>query len=149
MHTTRVRVLAIATGCVAVMAAALSWHPEPKVVPIVNAAVAGPVHVAAAAHSQLQISRLTFPPGTGTGWHSHDGSVLVAVEKGTATFYDADDPACTPHRFKAGTGTAEMPGHVHITRNEGNTPLVLDVVFLVPSGGTPGTAHPRPGNCAF
>ena len=65
------------------------------------------------------------------------------------TFYDADDPRCTPHRFDPGMGTPEVSGHVHITRNEGDTPLVLDVVFLVPPGGNPGIAQPRPGNCPF
>jgi quercetin dioxygenase-like cupin family protein len=157
VHTTRVRALAIAAVCIAAMAAVLVWRttseatttPEPQVDPIVDVSVAAPVRMASDGPSELQIVKLTLPPGTGTGWHSHDASVLVAVEQGTATFYDADDPRCTPHRFEAGTGTPEMPGHVHITRNEGDTPLVLDVVFVVPPGGTPGIQQPRPGNCSF
>ncbi len=96
--------------------------------------------------SELRRERLTFPPDRVRAGIPNDGSVLVAAEKGAAAFYDADDPACTPHRLQAGTGTVEMPGHVAITRNEGNTPLVLHVVFLVPSGGAPSTQQPRPGN---
>jgi quercetin dioxygenase-like cupin family protein len=123
--------------------------PEPQADLISDVSLVEPVHISSDKPTEMQLVRLTIPPGGSTGWHSHDASVLVAVEKGTATFYDADDPRCTPHRFDPGMGTPEVPGHVHITRNEGDTPLVLDVVFLVPPGGNPGIAQPRPGNCPF
>src|SRR5882757_9223617 len=113
---------------------------------IADVSVAEPVKIDSVPNSQLQLVKLTIQPGGNGGWHSHDASVLVAVEKGTATSYYADDSKCTAHVYPAGTGVPEMPGHVHIVRNEAKVPLVLDVVFLIPPGGHAGVDQPRPGN---
>jgi quercetin dioxygenase-like cupin family protein len=159
MHTTRSRRLAITAVVAAVVGGSALWlsaspaeaspavHAEGEF--IADVLVAEPVKIDAVPNSQLQLVKLTIQPGGNGGWHSHDASVLVAVEKGTATSYHGDDPKCIPHVYPAGTGVPESPGHVHIVRNEGNTPLVLDVVFLIPPGGHPGVDRPRPGNCPF
>jgi len=76
----------------------------------------------------------TTPPGS-TGWHSHPGPSIVLVKSGTASVYQGDDATCTPVRIPAGSGFAEPGGvHVHMVRNEGTGPLVLQVFQIVPAG---------------
>ena len=36
-----------------------------------------------------------------TGWHSHPGPVFITVTQGTLTYYERDDPTCTPHVVSA------------------------------------------------
>jgi hypothetical protein len=47
--------------------------------------------------SDLYVLQNTITPGGTFGWHSHPGPSLVIVKSGTATFYMADDPTCSPH----------------------------------------------------
>jgi quercetin dioxygenase-like cupin family protein len=93
----------------------------------------------------------TIRPGGSTGWHSHPGPAFIVVIRGTLTVYDGNDPACTPHRYRSGTGFLDPGfGHVHIARNEGRTPVTVVQTYLnVPLGGSPRIDKPRPGNCPF
>ena len=118
---------------------------------LAQASIADSMNIKTTKPSALQLVTITIQPGGNGGWHSHDAFVLVAVKRGTATFYDGDDPTCTPHYYPAGTGVTENagPSHVHITRNEGAVPLVYDVVVIVPAGGSAVLDKPRPGNCPF
>ncbi len=95
--------------------------------------------------------RATLDPFHSTsGWHSHPGPVFVIVVQGTATKYSAGDPSCTGHQVPAGQGFVELPGDVHIIRNEGTTRVVTEVtLFGVPVGGSFRPDAPRPGSCAF
>ena len=54
--------------------------------------------------SDLHVLQNTIAPGGNFGWHSHPGPSLVIVKSGTATFYMADDPSCSPHVVQAGSG---------------------------------------------
>ena len=99
--------------------------------------------------SDLYMTEVTIQPGGTLGWHSHPGLSFVVVKSGTATFYDGDDPTCTPHVVPAGQTAFEPEGHVHIVRNEGTVPLVNDVVQLVPHGAPRLISQPDPGNCHF
>ena len=92
---------------------------------------------------------VTFAPGGFSGWHSHPGPAIVSVRSGTLTFYEADDPNCTPHVFPAGTAVVEPGGDVHIARNEHAENLTLNVTYIVPQNAALRIDHPRPGNCAF
>jgi hypothetical protein len=56
--------------------------------------------------SDLHIVQVTIDPGGTLGWHSHLGPSFVIVKSGTATFYEGDDPTCTPHVFPAGSSLA-------------------------------------------
>ena len=38
-----------------------------------------------------------YAVGSSTGWHSHPGPVFIAVKKAELTYYEYDDPNCTPH----------------------------------------------------
>jgi quercetin dioxygenase-like cupin family protein len=93
---------------------------------------------------------ITIAPGGHTGWHSHPGPVFVTITAGAMTFYDADDPSCSPQVFATGDSFIdEGGGHVHIARNEGATNLVLYATYLLPVGAPLRTDEPAPGNCAF
>jgi quercetin dioxygenase-like cupin family protein len=93
---------------------------------------------------------ITIAPGGHTGWHSHPGPVFVTITAGAMTFYDGDDPACTPVVYSTGDAFIdEGMGHVHIARNEGATDLVLYATYLLPVGAPLRTDQPAPGNCAF
>ena len=99
--------------------------------------------------SDIQFAKLSFAPGAGGGWHSHRGYVLVSVLEGTATFYDAHDPGCTPHRYAPGDAVLERPDHPHITRNEGDAPLVLYVLAVTPQGKDSDRSVPASSFCRF
>ncbi len=91
---------------------------------------------------------ITITPGGHTGWHSHPGPVFVTIASGAMTFYDGDDPTCTPIVYGVGdTFIDEGGGHIHIARNQGSTNLVLYATYLLPVGAAPRTDVPDPGNC--
>jgi quercetin dioxygenase-like cupin family protein len=89
----------------------------------------------------------TIPPGKTFGWHSHPGPSLVIVKAGTASFYLAADPTCTPHVVPAGSGFVDQGHDIHVVRNEGNVDLVTVVVLLVPAGFARRIDAPSPGTC--
>ena len=93
--------------------------------------------------------QVTFAPGGTSGWHSHSGPAMVSVASGTATFYQGDDPSCTPIVVPAGTAFVEQGEDVHIARNEGTTDLVFKILYITPVGAPQRIDEPRPGNCPF
>lgn len=99
--------------------------------------------------SNLHVVQVTIDPGGTLGWHMHLGPSFVIVKSGTATFYEGDDPTCTPHVLPAGSSLFEPGGDVHIVRNEGSVPLVNVVVQLIPAGEPRLISEPSPGNCPF
>jgi quercetin dioxygenase-like cupin family protein len=97
--------------------------------------------------SDLHVLQNTIAPGGTFGWHSHPGPSLVIVKSGTATFYLANDPTCTPHVVPAGSGFVDSGGDVHVVRNEGTVDLVTVVASLVPADATRRIDEPSPRNC--
>jgi quercetin dioxygenase-like cupin family protein len=97
--------------------------------------------------SDLHVLQNTIAPGGTFGWHSHPGPSLVIVKSGTATFYLANDPSCTPHVVPAGSGFVDQGDDVHVVRNEGSVDLVTVVVSLVPAGFDRRIDEPSPGDC--
>jgi quercetin dioxygenase-like cupin family protein len=84
---------------------------------------------------QLYVVEVTIQPGGWLGWHSHPGLSLVVVKAGTASFYEADDPTCTPVTIGPLGTFFEPAGDVHMVRNESTTePLVNLVIQLTPPG---------------
>ena len=84
-----------------------------------------PIDVVVRQHSYLA--------GGSTGWHAHPYPVLVTVKEGTLTFYENDDPTCTPIRVSAGQGYVDS-GKGHIARNETGAPAVDISVIMAPVG---------------
>jgi quercetin dioxygenase-like cupin family protein len=94
------------------------------------------------------VREITIPPGQATGWHYHDGLVYGYVKQGTLTHYHAD--CATDGIYPKGTVVREPggPSDVHLGRNLGDTPLVLEVLYVLPHGSPFSEDVPNPG-CDF
>jgi hypothetical protein len=68
-----------------------------------------------------------------TGWHAHPGPVFITVLQGQVTFYEYDDPTCTPRVVSAGQGYVDT-GRGHIGRNESGQPAKDVTVIFAPVG---------------
>jgi quercetin dioxygenase-like cupin family protein len=97
--------------------------------------------------SDLYVLQNTIKPGGTFGWHSHPGPSLVIVKSGTATFYMADDPTCSPQLVTAGQGFVDNGHDTPVVRNEGDVDLVTVVVSFVPAGFARRIDEPAPDNC--
>jgi hypothetical protein len=80
------------------------------------------------------VRRHEYAIGGSTGWHSHPYPVFVTVITGQLTFYDYDDPTCSPTVVSAGEGYVDS-GHGHIGRNESGQPATDISVIMAPPGG--------------
>jgi quercetin dioxygenase-like cupin family protein len=91
---------------------------------------------------------ITIAPGGSTGWHSHDGQLLGTVKEGVLMHYRAD--CSMDGLYVAGQSIAEKggPDYVHIGRNPGPGPLVLQVLYIDPAGAPLSDDQPDPG-CGF
>jgi quercetin dioxygenase-like cupin family protein len=97
----------------------------------------------------LVVRRHDYLPHSSTGWHGHPGPVFITVTQGRLTFYEADDPTCTPHVVSAGQGYVDS-GAGHIGRNETDAPAQDISVITAPVGGVFRTELPAPNpNCGF
>jgi quercetin dioxygenase-like cupin family protein len=96
----------------------------------------------------LILRELHVPAGADTGWHYHDGPLFAKVKKGTLSHFDA---TCAPDGvYRAGERLGEPSGsdHVHIGRNLGHQELVLEVLYVLPTGSPFAEDAPNPG-CDF
>ena len=100
--------------------------------------------------SDVYVVSNKFAPGGHSGWHTHPGPSLITVKTGTITAYAADDPACTPHVYVAGTGFVDPGGgNTHLLRNEGTVDAETIAVQLLPAGAERRIDAPSPGTCPF
>lgn len=113
--------------------------------------ITGDWHVEVKAHPNLDLAvqQIVFQPGGQSGWHSHPGPVFIQVVSGTMTFYESDDPTCTPTVRTAGQGFLDVGEHAHIARNETGATATNVVVYLAPPGAALRIDQPNPGNCPF
>jgi hypothetical protein len=109
------------------------WHVEVKAKPAFDIAV----------------QTIEFAKGAQSGWHSHPGPVFIQVVSGTMTFYESDDPTCTPIVRTAGQGYLDVGDHAHIARNETEAPAQNLVTYFAPPGAPLRIDEPAPGNCPF
>jgi hypothetical protein len=102
----------------------------------VRSNVRGPVDFKAKAKSPMDIvvRRHDYAVGSTTGWHSHPGPVFITVTQGQLTYYEYDDPTCTPHVVSAGQGFVDN-GRGHIVRNGSGQPGQDVSVITAPVGG--------------
>ncbi|MGB8502093.1 cupin domain-containing protein [Mycobacterium sp.] len=91
---------------------------------------------------------ITIAPGGSTGWHWHDGRLYGVIKEGTLTHNMAD--CSVDGVYPAGSGVFEPsgPDRVHIGRNVGDTPLVMQILYILPAGSALSEDAPNPG-CAF
>ncbi len=97
----------------------------------------------------IVVRRHDYAPSSTTGWHSHPGPVFITVTQGQVTFYEYDDPTCTPHVVSAGQGYVDT-GRGHIGRNETDSPAQDVSVIIAPIGGAFRSELDAPGPyCRF
>ena len=97
----------------------------------------------------LVVRQHTYAPGGSTGWHAHPYPVFITVKEGTLTFYESDDPTCTPIVVTAGHGYVDS-GHGHFVRNE-TAATAIDISVIMAPVGAPFRSEldaPNP-NCGF
>ncbi|MER6527968.1 cupin domain-containing protein [Streptomyces sp. NPDC001508] len=94
------------------------------------------------------LRQTTVPPGRSTGRHCHDGPLYAYVQQGRLSHFDAG--CAFDGVYRAGSRLTEPSGedHVHIGRNLGTTPVVLDVLYVLPHGAPLFEDAPNPG-CDF
>jgi quercetin dioxygenase-like cupin family protein len=96
---------------------------------------------------EVVTQQTTFDPGATSGWHSHPGYLTATVVSGQVTRYGTD---CSSETFGAGQSFYETGAKTFVVKNEGTTPAVVIVTFVVP-GGTPSTGlrldEPQPATC--
>jgi hypothetical protein len=97
----------------------------------------------------IAVQRIVFQPNAQSGWHSHPGPVFIQVVAGTMTFYESDDPTCTPVVRTVGQGYLDAGDHAHIARNESGAVAENIVTYFAPPGAALRIDEPRPGNCPF
>ncbi|AGL16871.1 cupin domain-containing protein [Actinoplanes sp. N902-109] len=98
--------------------------------------------------NDLILRDITIPPHQATGWHYHDGTLYGRVKQGTLSHFAS---TCRPDgTYHAGQFLTEPagPGNVHIGRNLGDTPVVLEVLYVLPTGSPLAEDAPNPG-CDF
>jgi len=94
------------------------------------------------------VSDITIARGGSTGWHTHRGVIFGIVKAGTLTH---NDSGCRQDGvYNAGQPITDPTGadHVHIGRNLGSTPVVLEVLYIDPAGAPTSDSVPNPG-CDF
>jgi hypothetical protein len=109
------------------------WHVEIKSKPALD----------------LAVQSIVFAAGGQSGWHSHPGPVFIQVVSGTMTFYESDDPTCTPIVRTVGQGYLDKGEHAHIARNETALSAQTVVTYFAPPGAALRVDEPTPGNCPF
>lgn len=97
--------------------------------------------------TEYTVTRITIAPGGGTGWHYHPGEVFGFISEGTMTHYDGGCGVDAVYNTGAPVKEGVGPGFVHNGRNEGSTPLVMEVVYVNPVGAPKSVEVPEPAGC--
>jgi cupin domain len=107
------------------------------------------VDIEAQPNLDVAVQSIIFEPGGQSGWHSHPGPVFIQVVGGTMTFYEGDDPTCSPIVRTKGQGYLDRGDHPHIARNETELHAQTVVTYFAPQGAALRIDEPNPGNCPF
>lgn len=92
------------------------------------------------------LRQTVIEPGGASGWHYHDGTLLVFVARGTLSHPGTD---CVPVVFRRGSLFREPSGaaHAHEARNDSDGPVTLFVLYRNPAG-SPLSRSIAPPACA-
>jgi quercetin dioxygenase-like cupin family protein len=88
-------------------------------------------------------------PGGFSGWHSHPGPVLITVKSGIATWYNAEDPTCTPIVYPTGSAFIEPANVNHFVGNHETTNLELLNTYVIPMRVATRKEQAQPSQCPF
>jgi hypothetical protein len=152
---------AAAVALVAIAATIVAASPPSGVTPTLLARGSYPAFKVASAQGpamfkaeakqpiDVVVRRHEYAVGGSTGWHAHPYPVFITVISGQLTFYEYDDPTCSPTVVSAGEGYVDS-GHGHIGRNESGQPAVDVSVIMAPVGAPFRTELAAPGPyCGF
>lgn len=93
----------------------------------------------------LEVDTHQYSPLGSTGWHKHPGPVYITVTSGQLTFYEYDDPTCSPKVYNAGEGFVDYGGeHIGINRDLSNP--ASDVTVAITYVGGPFRTELPAGN---
>jgi len=98
----------------------------------------------------VEVDTHAYAPLGSTGWHKHPGPVYITVTSGQLTFYEFDDPTCSPHVYNKGQGFVDYgSGHIGVNQDPSNP--ASDVTVAITSvGGVFRTELPAGNpNCSF
>ena len=96
--------------------------------------------------TDVVMQTITSPPGGSSGWHSHPGIVLVAVQAGTVTLYDTN---CHTTQYGPGQAFIEAGDQPELVRNNTTSNAVLYVTLIVPKSATLlRIDKPQPATCS-
>lgn len=96
--------------------------------------------------SDFHIVHAVVLPGADSGWHTHPGTQLDIVTKGTVTVY-LDGADCDPVTVEAGNAVFVPAGVAHRARNEGSEPAEGYLTYLVAAGAAARNEADEPDNC--
>ena len=98
----------------------------------------------------VEVDTHLYNPLGSTGWHKHPGPVYITVTSGQLTFYEFDDPTCSPHVYSQGQGFVDY-GSGHIGMNQDSSNPASDVTVAITSVGGVFRAELPAGNpnCSF
>jgi len=137
------RCVLVAAGVLALAAALVTAQGTP------SSGVTGVIQLKTTIGNRDYILRkITIAPGGSTGWHFHDGTLYAVVEGGALTHNESN--CAVDGVFHTGDTIVEPSGsgHVHIGRNLGTTPVVLEVLYVDPAGSPLSEDAANPG-CGF
>jgi quercetin dioxygenase-like cupin family protein len=100
--------------------------------------------------NDVAVNQNTIQPAGFTGWHSHPGITVVAVQSGQVTLFSEPiaGGTCRVHTYTAGQVFLEHPNNEYNAVNTGAEPEVSAVTFFnVPHGGPSRIDQADPGNC--
>jgi quercetin dioxygenase-like cupin family protein len=100
--------------------------------------------------NDVAVNQNTIQPAGYSGWHSHPGITVVAVQSGQLTL--SSEPIaggrCRVHTYTAGQVFLEHPNNEYNAVNIGSEPYVIAATFFnVPHGGPSRIDQADPGNC--
>jgi quercetin dioxygenase-like cupin family protein len=100
--------------------------------------------------NDVAVNQITVPPAGFSGWHSHPGTTVVAVQSGQVRLFSERIAGgkCRVHTFTAGQVFLEHPSNKYNAVNTGSEPYVVAATFFnVPNGGLSRIDQTDPGNC--
>jgi len=100
--------------------------------------------------TDVRVTRVSFPAGSSSGWHSHPGPNLLTVTQGTVVEYEGSNPVCPHTTYTRGDTFGDSGGEtVHLVRNNTGSPAEVIAVAFYPQGATPTTNTSKPTNCSI
>ncbi|SFF11232.1 hypothetical protein SAMN05421541_106124 [Actinoplanes philippinensis] len=94
------------------------------------------------------LREITIPAGQATGWHWHKGELYGWVKQGTLSHFASTCESDGVYRRGSFIQEPSGDGNVHIGVNRGTVPVILEVLYVLPTGSPLSVDAPNPG-CDF